>query len=149
MSILYSATTGGFYIAAVHGKSIPSDARPVQSTNHAELLAAQPNGRRIQPGDSGAPIAVELASVHAVPAVCSPAQGLVALFALKGVTEEFVLHAIEAIPDEVQRYTARIGYQRATTWERNSPTMQTMAQLLQLSGSDLDALFAYATTVKV
>lgn len=80
---------------------------------------------------------------------CTPAQGLVALFALKGITEESILAVIESIPDELQRYTARIGYQRATSWERNSTTMQTMAQLLQLSESDLDELFAYAVGVSV
>lgn len=83
------------------------------------------------------------------PTVCSPAQGLVALFALKKITEDDVLNAIASIPDEVQRYTARIGYQRTTTWERSSPTMQAMAQLLQLSESDLDELFAFAVNVQV
>ena len=83
------------------------------------------------------------------PQSCTPAQGLVALFALKNITEDNVLTAIDQIPDPVQQYTARIGYQRATVWERNSPTMQAMAQLLQLSGTDLDALFAYAVEVQV
>lgn len=83
------------------------------------------------------------------PTVCSPAQGLVALFAIKRITEDDVLQAIAQIPDEVQRYTVKIGYQRATTWERGSPAMQTMAQLLQLSESDLDELFVYAVGVAV
>ena len=83
------------------------------------------------------------------PSACTPAQGLVALFALKNITEDNVLAAIGQIPDPVQQYTARIGYQRATVWERNSPTMQVMAQLLQLSAQDLDALFAYAVEVRV
>lgn len=83
------------------------------------------------------------------PAICTPAQGLVALFALKNITEDSVLDAIAQIPDPVQQYTARIGYQRATTWERGSPTMQAMAQLLQLSDEDLDELFAYAVGVQV
>lgn len=83
------------------------------------------------------------------PQSCTPAQGLVALFALKSITEDNVLAAIDQIPDPVQQYTARIGYQRATIWERNSPTMQVMAQLLQLSNEDLDALFNYAASVTV
>lgn len=82
-------------------------------------------------------------------AACSPAQGLVALFAIKRITEDDVLAKIASIPDEVQRYTVKIGYQRATTWERGSAAMQTMAQLLQLSESDLDELFAYAVGVAV
>lgn len=83
------------------------------------------------------------------PMSCTPAQGLVALFALKRITEGNILAAIESIPDDVLRYTAKIGYQRATSWERNSPTMQTMAQLLQLSESDLDELFTHAASVNV
>lgn len=83
------------------------------------------------------------------PTTCTQAQGLVALFAIKRITEDNILEAIDSIPDEVQRYTVRIGYQRATTWERGSPSMQTMAQLLQLSESDLDELFAYAVGVAV
>lgn len=83
------------------------------------------------------------------PRMCTPAQGLVALFAIKRITEDDVLAAIAHIPDEVERYTVKIGYQRATTWERGSPAMQTMAQLLQLSESDLDELFAYAVGVAV
>lgn len=83
------------------------------------------------------------------PLSCSPAQGLVALFALQRITEEDVLEAIGQIADPVQQYTARIGYQRATSWERTSPTMQTMAQLLQLSESDLDELFTHASGVNL
>ncbi|MEN2433767.1 hypothetical protein AAIL66_24275, partial [Comamonas sp. F1-6] len=83
------------------------------------------------------------------PGVCTPAQGLVALFAIKRITEDDVQAEIALIPDEVQRYTAKIGYQRATMWERQSPTMQAMAQLLQLSENDLDELFTYAASVNV
>lgn len=83
------------------------------------------------------------------PQACTPAQGLVALFALKQITEDDVLAAISKIADPVAQYTARIGYQRATTWERGSPTMQAMAQLLQLSEADLDELLAYAAAVQV
>lgn len=83
------------------------------------------------------------------PQSCTPAQGLVALFALKSITEDDVLAAIGQIPDPVQQYTARIGYQHATTWERGSQTMLAMAQLLQLSETDLDELFSYAVNVQV
>ena len=78
------------------------------------------------------------------PQACTPAQGLIALYALQSITEEDIATAIAAIPDPVQRYSAQIGYTRATTWERSSATMQAMAALLGLSESDLDALFVYA-----
>ena len=83
------------------------------------------------------------------PTSCTPAQGLIALYALKQLTEQDILDAIAQITDPVQRYTATIGYQRATTWERGSTTMQTMAQLLGLTEADLDGLFAYASGVVV
>ena len=84
-----------------------------------------------------------------VPVICTPAQGLVALFAIKGVTEADVSAAITAIPDPVQRYTAQIGFHRATAWERGSATMQAISALLSLSETDLDALFSYAAGVQV
>ena len=80
---------------------------------------------------------------------CTQAQGLIALFVVKQITEAHVLEAIEKIADPVQRYTILIGYQRATTWERDSPTMQAMADLLQLNSDDMDDLFAHAVTVQV
>ena len=83
------------------------------------------------------------------PTTCTPAQGLIALYALKQLTEQDILDAIAPIPDPVQRYTATIGYQRAITWQRGSATMTTMAQLLGLNSADLDALFAYAAEVAV
>ena len=84
-----------------------------------------------------------------VPTSCTPAQGLIALYALKGLTEQQILDAIAQIPDPVQKYTAQIGYSRAITWERESATMQAMAALLGLAEADLDALFAYAVKVQV
>jgi hypothetical protein len=79
-----------------------------------------------------------------IPTSCTPAQGLIALYALQSITEEDIATAIAAIPDPVQRYSAQIGYTRATTWERTSATMQALAALLGLSESELDALFIYA-----
>jgi len=86
----------------------------------------------------------EMAARNPAPQTCTPAQGLIALYALKSITEKDIATAIAAIPDPVQRYSAQIGYTRATTWERSSATMQAMAALLGLSESDLDALFVYA-----
>ena len=83
------------------------------------------------------------------PTSCTPAQGLIALYAIKQLTEQDILDAIAQIPDPVQRYTATIGYQRATTWQRGSATMATMAQLLGLTDEDLADLFAYSSGVAV
>ena len=85
----------------------------------------------------------------ATPTVCSPAQGLVALFAIKQITEDDVNTTIAAIPDPVARYTAQIAFARAIEWRRDSASMQQLAALLGLTEADLDALFAFAVTVAV
>lgn len=84
-----------------------------------------------------------------IPTSCTPAQGLVALYAVKGITEDNLLAAINSITDPVENYIARIAFARATEWLRGSQTMQTMAALLGLTESDMDDLFAYAVTVNV
>ena len=81
--------------------------------------------------------------------VCSPAQGIVALFAIKQITESDVTATIAAITDPVARYTSQVAFARATEWRRDSASMQQLAALLGLTESDLDALFAFAVTVAV
>lgn len=83
------------------------------------------------------------------PNTCSPAQGLVALYALKQITEADVNTAIAGIPDAVQRYTAQIAFARAIEWRRDSAAMQMLSVMLSLTEQDLDALFTFATTVEV
>ena len=85
----------------------------------------------------------------ATPTVCSPAQGLVALFAVKQITEADVNDAIAAIPDPVARYTAQVAFARATEWRQDSASMQQLAALLNLTEQDLNDLFAFAVTVTV
>ena len=83
------------------------------------------------------------------PPICSPAQGLVALFAIKQITEADVNAAIAGITDSVLRYTTQIAFARATEWRRDSAAMQQLATLLGLTEADLDALFEFAATVAV
>lgn len=85
----------------------------------------------------------------ATPTVCSPAQGLVALFAIKQITESDVTATIAAITDPVLRYTSQIAFARATEWRRDSVSVQQLAALLGLTEADLDALFEFAVTVAV
>ena len=85
----------------------------------------------------------------ATPTVCSPAQGLVALFAIKQITESDVNATIAAITDPVARYTSQIAFARATEWRRDSASIQQLAALLGLTESDLDALFEFAVKVAV
>ena len=85
----------------------------------------------------------------ATPTVCSPAQGLVALFAIKQITESDVTATIAAITDPVLRYTSQIAFARATEWRRDSVSIQQLSALLGLTESDLDALFEFAAKVTV
>ena len=85
----------------------------------------------------------------ATPTVCSPAQGLVALFAIKQITESDVTATIAAITDPVLRYTSQIAFARATEWKRDSVSIQQLSALLGLTESDLDALFEFAVKVTV
>ena len=85
----------------------------------------------------------------ATPTVCSPAQGLVALFAIKQITESDVNATIAAITDPVLRYTSQVAFARATEWRRDSVSIQQLSALLGQTESDLDALFEFAVTVAV
>ncbi|WP_304308055.1 hypothetical protein [Pseudacidovorax intermedius] len=51
----YSASTGGFYLEAIHGDAVPSDAVDVSEAQHAALIDGQTKGLRIVPGLGGAP----------------------------------------------------------------------------------------------
>ena len=57
--IFYAASTGGFYSDAIHGKSKPADAVEITTEKHAELLAAQGEGKRITAGAGGYPVALD------------------------------------------------------------------------------------------
>ena len=96
-----------------------------------------------------ASVQTDLQQAALVSPSCTPAQGLVALYVLHGITEQDIAAAIAAIPDSEQRYTAQVAFSRATEWRRDSSTMQIMAGLLGLDGAALDALFAKAVTVLV
>ena len=85
----------------------------------------------------------------ATPTVCSPAQGLVALYAIKQITESDVTATIAAITDPVVRYTTQVAFARATEWRRDSASMQQLATMLGLTESDLAALFEFAVKVAV
>lgn len=80
---------------------------------------------------------------------CTPAQGLVALFIVKNITENDIISAINNIVNPLDKYLCQIGYTRATEWERNSESFQNIARLLQLTEEDIDNLFEIAVTIKV
>lgn len=81
-----------------------------------------------------------------VPDEVTPAQGLMALFALKGIVEDDVLAAIDGIADPATRYQAQVAYNKATRWQRTSATMQAVAALMALTEKDMDDLFRLGIT---
>lgn len=54
--MFYSAQTGGFYDAAIHGNNIPEDAVAITNERHAELMAGQSDGKIISADKNGHPI---------------------------------------------------------------------------------------------
>lgn len=110
----------------------------------AEAPAGTQEGDIFQDGEFSRPDPVE--PPHVVPSQVTPAQGLMALFVLKDITEDDILAAIDGIEDATMRYQAQIAYKKATTWDRASITMQTLAGLLGLTEADLDELFTLAAT---
>lgn len=54
--IYYSPTTNGFYIAAVHGDSTPTDVVEITSAQHQALLEGQTSGQHIVSDENGYPI---------------------------------------------------------------------------------------------
>ena len=73
-------------------------------------------------------------------------QALLALFDLKGIREDAILAAIDAIPDEHMRYRTLVDWQGAATIESDSPTVQLLAGALNIT-ADLPALFEYAEVI--
>lgn len=55
----YSKLTGGFYHPSVHGINIPADSVEITDAEHRFLLAAQAQGKVIQPDANGRPVAVD------------------------------------------------------------------------------------------
>ncbi|MBB1605199.1 MULTISPECIES: DUF4376 domain-containing protein [unclassified Pseudomonas] len=54
--MFYSPSTGGFYIADIHGDAIPGDAIEITQEEHAALLDDQASGKTIVAGPDGRPL---------------------------------------------------------------------------------------------
>ena len=54
--MFYSAQTGGFYSAEIHGGSIPDDAVEITTEEHHALLEGQTQGKRIVADANGFPV---------------------------------------------------------------------------------------------
>lgn len=54
--MFYSAKTGGFYDAAIHGDNIPKDAVEISTEDHAALIDGQSKGKVITADKKGNPV---------------------------------------------------------------------------------------------
>jgi len=59
----FSPSTKGFYLEAIHGDNIPSDAVEITNEEHAALLAGQSAGKIITAGPDGVPYLADPAPV--------------------------------------------------------------------------------------
>lgn len=57
--MLYSAKTGGFYAADIHGSAVPADCVEISDEQHAALLTGQSNGLAIAADRDGHPILID------------------------------------------------------------------------------------------
>ena len=132
--MFYSPSTNGFYVTGIHA-AMPDDATSITNQQHAALLEAQSAGKRIQPGLNGLPIAVDMPPAPVViPSSLSMRQ---ARLALLGAGLLDAVHAgVSAMPQ-----AAQIEWDYATTVERSSPLVATLAASLGLTSEALDALF--------
>lgn len=63
MTLYYSKSTGGFYDTAIADYTLPTDAVEIAADTHASLLAAQAAGKTIAADATGAPQAVDPATL--------------------------------------------------------------------------------------
>ena len=137
--IKYSAQTGGFYMAVIHGDEIPADVVDVTDDEHRELLAGQAHGKRIVPGAGGRPqLAEPTPMAPVVPSSVTMRQARLALLAIGKLGDAAAAIASMPSPD---RERALIEWEYATQVERNSPVLLALAPSL---GLDLDDLFRKA-----
>lgn len=57
--MFYSPSAKGFFDGAIHGTNIPADAVEISREQHAALMQAQSEGKRIKSDENGMPIAVD------------------------------------------------------------------------------------------
>lgn len=143
MTINEDGFVTGFYSPEDHGENIPEYAIEITDEQALDMYENQAfrkwvNGQIVE--------YVPPPSAPYVPQSVTPAQGLMALFVLKAITEDDILAAISTIEDATLHYQAQIAYKKATVWDRVSETMGVVAQLLALTETDKDELFTLGAT---
>ncbi|HEX7687337.1 MAG TPA: hypothetical protein VF453_06510 [Burkholderiaceae bacterium] len=59
MTRYYSKSTSGFYVDAIHGEAMPTDAVEISDDDYGALMTAQASGKSIVAGADGKPVATD------------------------------------------------------------------------------------------
>jgi hypothetical protein len=81
-----------------------------------------------------------------VPAEVSRGQALIALFQAASITDAMIEAKIALIPNDAERYTARVRVQEPR-WRRDSPFIAWGAEQFEMTPEQVDALFTLAATL--
>lgn len=146
--MFYSAQTGGFYDAGLHGEGIPPDAVEISDQEHADLITGQSVGLIISAGPDGrpllqdrpAPTEAELLAIERQQMRCSRFQARAALHGAG------LLSAVEAAV-AVAPALVQIAWSDATEFRRDSPTIAALASGLGMGDAEIDDLFRAAMTI--
>jgi hypothetical protein len=147
MRILWSPSAGGFFAP----ETAPADGVELTAPEHLALLAAQAEGRRIETGPGGRPVAVAPAEPSPEEALeawratltCSRAQGIATLGEAHWTA--ILAHADDPATD----WTTRTFIREQQVWSRTSPRLNQLGQLLGLTPEEMDALFVAARDLRI
>jgi hypothetical protein len=159
---LYSPTARGFYLAAIHGDTVPEDARPVTQDRHAELMAGQADGFEIAPDAMGDPQLVTRPALTEAELLDYERQGMALTrtqFARQarisgvmtvaealewgraGVPTPMVTAALALIPAGATREDAEIAIATAQVISRLDPIMPAVQAAAEWTDAQVDAFF--------
>jgi len=89
-------------------------------------------------------LVAEQAAKDAARITVTKRQVLLALFLRKGIKAEQIDAVINAIPDEIERYMARVDWDGAAAIESDSQTVAMLSQALGLTEAEMPDLFEFA-----
>lgn len=136
--MFYSKKTNGFYAREIHGDNIPSDAVEITYELYKKLLEGQIEGKIITSDINGFPVLQD----RPQPKVLS----VTARQARLALLSAGLLSAVESAIAQEGGDVA-IEWEYASTIERASPLVASIASSLGLTETQLDELFAQASTL--
>lgn len=122
----------------INGSNIPVDAVEITADRHATLLEQQSLGKIIRPDHAGFPVSVDnISTEEPVVSMVTMRQARLQLVAMGHY--QTVCSAVEQMDD-----ASKIEWEYASEVERENPLVAALAELLGLTDSDIDAMFAAA-----